>query len=147
MDTIRRSIAEAELDQTIPMYSDGDDRWIRYEELYAEVDAEGSALPPEQWRDGYWDAGEYIVEATEVGIYERVDTVAMIATRYSDGKSLWTYGQMRDEVFPAKSDRQLTYEDWLAASLNTGAYTKVDVIEYRDEEADEVIHERLIVDG
>lgn len=153
MDTIRRSLAEAELDQMIPMYRDGGEGWMRYEELYDEVDAEGSALPPEQWRDGYWDADQYIVEATEVGIYERVDTVATIVTRYANDKSMWTYEQLRDAVFPARVDDadtgssggHLKFDDWLAESLKVGTYRKVDVVEYRNKYEDELVTERLIV--
>jgi hypothetical protein len=126
-----------------------------YEELYEEIDAEGAALPPEQWRDGYWDAGECIVEACEVGIYRRFDVSAMMVTRYTNDKSVWTYEQMRDEVFPAEIEGvdmdqfiggELTFVDWITESLNLGIYRKVDVAEYRDEDDDEIIAERLVID-
>lgn len=136
------------------MYSDRD-QWLRYEELYDAVDAEGSALPADQWRDGYWDAGEFIVEATEVGIYNQVDALATMVTRYTNDKSVWTYEQMRVHVFPAEIEGvdlsqfiggDLTFEDWLAESLNVGIYKKVDVVEYRDEDEGAIVTERLVVD-
>lgn len=155
MDTVSRSTAEEEVDTVIALYRD-DDAVLRYEELYERVDAEGAALPPEQWRDGYWDAAEYIVEASEVGIYHRLNVLASIVMRYTDDRTVWTYEQMRDEVYPAEIEGvdmaqfiggELTFDDWIAESLNVGIYKKVDVVEYRDEDEDEVVAERLIVEG
>lgn len=53
-----------------------------------EVDAEAATLPPEQWRDGYWGVAEYIVEASEVGIYDRLEVLATMVTRYTNDQSL-----------------------------------------------------------
>ena len=54
---------------------------------------------------------------------------------YTNGDTVWTYEQMRDVVFPAEIEGvdmdqfiggELSFEDWLAESLNTGIYKKVD---------------------
>ena len=56
-------------------------------------------------------------------------------TLYTNGETVSTYEQMRDEVFPAEIDGldmdqfiggELSFEDWLAESVNTGIYKKVD---------------------
>ena len=56
-------------------------------------------------------------------------------TLYTNGDTVWTYEQMRDEVFPAEIEGvdmdqfiggELSVADWLAESLNTGIYKKVD---------------------
>jgi len=56
-------------------------------------------------------------------------------TLYTNGETVWTYEQMRDVVFPAAIEGvemdqfiggELSFEDWLAESLNTGIYRKVD---------------------
>ena len=56
-------------------------------------------------------------------------------TLYTNCETVWTYEQMRDEVFPAEIDGldmdqfiggELSFEDWLAESVNTGIYKKVD---------------------
>jgi hypothetical protein len=55
-------------------------------------------------------------------------------TLYTNGKTVGSYEQMRDVVFPAAIDGldmdqfiggQLTFLDWLAESINTGIYNKV----------------------
>lgn len=55
-------------------------------------------------------------------------------TLYTNAKSVWTYEQMRDVVFPAQIDGpdmeqfiggELSFEDWLAESFNSGIYRKV----------------------
>ena len=56
-------------------------------------------------------------------------------TLYTNGETVWTYEQMRDVEFPAEIEGvdmdqfiggELSFEDWLAESLNTGIYKKVD---------------------
>jgi hypothetical protein len=68
-------------------------------------------------------------------------------TLNTNGKTVWTYEQMRDEVFPAgiaglEVDQsiggELSFEDWLAKSTNTGIYNKVDVVVYIDESGEVV---------
>jgi len=60
-------------------------------------------------------------------------------TLYTNGKTVWAYEQMRDVVFPAEIEGvdmdqfiggELSFEDWLAESLNTGIYRKVDEEEW-----------------
>ena len=56
-------------------------------------------------------------------------------TLYTNGEIVWSSEQMRDVVFPAEVDSldrdqfiggELSFQDWLAESLNTGIYKKVD---------------------
>ncbi len=56
-------------------------------------------------------------------------------TLYTNGETVWTYEQMRDVVFPAEVvgldmgqfiGGELRFQDWLAESVNTGIYNKVD---------------------
>ena len=56
-------------------------------------------------------------------------------TLYTNGETVWTFEQMRDVVFPAEIEGvdmdqfiggELSVADWLAESLNTGIYKKVD---------------------
>lgn len=154
MEAISRTIAEREADTVVSLYRDNDDV-LRYEDLYDQVDAEGMALPPDQWRDGYWDAGEFIAEATEVGIYNRVDAFATVVKRYSDGESLWTYEQLRDRVLPQGIEGEdaaqfvgddSTFEAWIAESLIVGTVKEVAVMEYRDQDEGGLVAERLVID-
>jgi len=98
MGTVSRAVAQSEHGCVVRLYRASKDRLLRYAELYEEVDAEGAALPADQWRDGYWDAAEYIVEACDVGIYKRLEVLATMVTRYTNDTSVWTYEQMRAEV-------------------------------------------------
>jgi hypothetical protein len=52
-------------------------------------------------------------------------------TLYTNGEASWTYEQMRDVVFPGEIEGvdpdqfiggEMSFEDWLAESLNTGIY-------------------------
>jgi hypothetical protein len=94
--TISRATAESENGFVVTLYRDGDGALMTYEELYEEVDAEGSALPPEQWIDGAWNAHEYIVEACLVGIYDRLDAVATVVVR-DTGETVVEYTGDGDE--------------------------------------------------
>ena len=86
--SISRRTAEVEHDHMVRLYRADDGTLLTYEELYDEVDAEGSALPADQWRDGYWDAHEYIVEACLVGIYDSMEVLATLVTRDVEGSPM-----------------------------------------------------------
>jgi hypothetical protein len=47
-----------------------------YDELVDALNAEDASLPPETWRDGVWNLNDYMIEAMQVGIIERVDAHA-----------------------------------------------------------------------
>jgi hypothetical protein len=157
---ISRAAAETEVGEVVYLYHDGDGDLMTYEQLADALDTEAAGLPAEQWRDGVWDVGDYIIEACQVGIYVQVEAVASTATRYSDGNAVWTSEQLRDKVFPAAvkgSDesavRQLSFEDWIAHSTESGALTETAVVEYTAEDYDDdgewqerVVAERVIAD-
>lgn len=88
--TIRRTTAESENGCVVRLYRNEDNSLLTYEELYDAVDSEGSALPAEQWRDGYWNPSEYMVEACLVGIYSIVEALATVVHR-ADGTLLVEY--------------------------------------------------------
>ena len=55
-------------------------------------------------------------------------------TLYTNGEIVWTSEQMRGEVFPAEIEGvdmdqfiggELSFQNWLAESINTGIYNKV----------------------
>lgn len=50
-----------------------DNRQYTFEELCDALEAEAATLPPETWRDGYFDFDDYLTEAMQVGIIETVD--------------------------------------------------------------------------
>lgn len=81
----------------VQLYRTGDDQLLTYEELYEEVDAEGSALPPEQWIYGEGNCREYIIEACLVGNYSTEEALAAVVTR-DDGESVVEYISDEDEV-------------------------------------------------
>lgn len=65
-----------------------------------------------------------------VGDDEDQDDMAL----YTNGNTIWTHEQMRDVVFPSQIEGvdmdqfiggELSFEDWLAESVNTGIYRKV----------------------
>ncbi|WP_163796922.1 hypothetical protein [Mycolicibacterium sediminis] len=93
--TIDRAAAVAEDGAIVRMYRH-DGLVLTYDELYAEVDAEGSALPAEQWRDGVWNAHEYIVEACLVGIYDQVEVLATLIE--GESGAVVEYSDDLDEV-------------------------------------------------
>lgn len=88
--TISRTTAESENGCVVRLYRNEYNSLLTYEELYDAVDSEGSALPAEQWRDGYWNPSEYIVEACLVGIYSIVEALAAVVHR-ADGTALVEY--------------------------------------------------------
>lgn len=94
---ISRATAESEDGNVVRMYRTDNDRLLTYKELYDEVDAEGSVLPPEQWIDGVWDCHGYIVEACLVGIYDTVEVQAAVVNRDTD-ETVVEYTGDDDEV-------------------------------------------------
>lgn len=94
--TISRANAQSENGFVVRLYRT-DDRLLTYEELYDEVDAEGSVLPTEQWVDGEWDCHSYIVEACLVGIYDTVEVLAAVVNR-DTGETVVKYTGDDDEV-------------------------------------------------
>lgn len=116
------------------------------EGLALAVEREG--LPPEgQVIDG-GDVESFIFEC---GIYEVLEVAALVVTQYTDGRTRWTNDQLREQVFPVSDYGNLNFEDWLAAQVDAGTLTAVEVLQfigYEDEDADEetVITERLIID-
>lgn len=106
--TVSRASALAEDGFVVRMYRFNDDPLMTYEELYDEVDAEGSALPTEQWRDGVWDAHEYLIEACLVGIYNTVEVVATVVNR-GTGVIVVEYTDDEDEVI---ARRKVVDEDF-----------------------------------
>jgi hypothetical protein len=95
--TISRATAESENGFVVRLYRTDDGTLLTYEELYDEVDAEGSALPPEQWRGGEWDANEYIIEACLVGIYDIEEVLATVVQRHVDGKQVGVVEYVGDD--------------------------------------------------
>jgi hypothetical protein len=128
-----------------------------FDELLPEIKEGLEGLPPEdQVIDGLdedqvidWvDVEGYIRES---GIYELVEVKAWIVTQYTDGRTRWTNDQLREQVFPTSDHSDLSFEDWLAAQVDAGTLTAVEVLQYvgyEDEDADEetLITERLIID-
>jgi hypothetical protein len=154
---LSRATAKSEDGHVVTMYHNGDGELLTYEELAGELDVEAASIPAENWRDGEWDVGDYIIEACLVGIYQQVNAVARVVTRYTDGTSAWTVEQMRDEVFPgavadtAPSGSGPSFENWIAESTKSGAFTQIAVVEYTAEDYDEgdeetVVAERLVTD-
>lgn len=94
--SISRATAESEDGHVVRLYRH-DDRLLTYGELYDEVDAEGSELPPEQWIDGVWDCHGYIVEACLVGIYDVVEVLAAVLIR-DTGEAVVEYSGDDDDV-------------------------------------------------
>ncbi|WP_163789182.1 hypothetical protein [Mycolicibacterium aichiense] len=42
------------------------------DELAAAIEAEAATLPPETWRSGEWNLADYMIEAEQVGIINRI---------------------------------------------------------------------------
>lgn len=45
-----------------------------YDELVDALNVEAATLPADIWRNGVWDVNDYIIEASQVGIIETVDS-------------------------------------------------------------------------
>ena len=56
--------------------------WMTYEELVEAVSEEAAAIPPEEagWRDGEFNAGEYIIEACISGMYGQMEVRTRVKT-------------------------------------------------------------------
>lgn len=134
------------------IYRTDDGRILNFNEAFDELTpemAEGlEGLPPEDQVINGGDVEEFIWES---GIYASVDVHGRIVTQYTDGRTRWTQDQLRAQVFPASDRGDLSFENWLVASVDAGTLAAVDVLQYigyEDEDADEetVIAERQITD-
>lgn len=149
--TIERRAANAALGPFQTVYETDDGRILTFDEAWDELlpdMQEGlEGLPPEsQVIDGA-DVAEFIFES---GIYRLVEVEGRIVSQYSDGQTRWTNDQLREQVFPDSTDDG-SFEDWLAAQVDAGTLTAVEVLQYigsEDEDGDEqaVVTERLIID-
>jgi hypothetical protein len=144
--TVSRFTARVENGSIVSLYRFSDGPLKTYEELAGELEIEAAGLPPEQWIDGEFRVGEYIIEACLVGIYDRVDTDATLGTRYTRGGELFTVEQLREAHASQGADTdKATFDAWLARSLADSTYSEVEIMEYRDEE-DVIVAERRVAD-
>ena len=94
-NTVSRAEAESQV-ATFPLtlYRDRDG-WMTYEELFDSVSSEAATIPAEEagWRDGEFDARDYIIEACQVGLYEALDVHPIIVIEYTEGTHRWTKDQ------------------------------------------------------
>ena len=112
------------------------------------LDVEREGLSPE---DQIIDGGDVESFIFESGIFEVIEVAAVVVTQYTDGRTRWTNDKLREQVFPISEPGGLSFEDWLAAQVDAGTLTAVEVLQfigYENEDADEetVITERLIID-
>jgi len=156
--TVTHEEAESKI-ATFPLtlYRDRGD-WMTYEELFDSVSAEAATIPAEEagWRDGEFDADDYIIEACQVGLYEAVDVSPTIVTEYTDGKHRWTKDELRQNVFPELAVGDDGFEAWLSSSLKAGDLRTIELLQYivdgygdedEDGEPSGVVMERRIVDS
>ncbi len=131
-NTLSRAEAESQV-ATFPLtlYRDRDG-WMTYEELFDSVSSEAATIPAEEagWRDGEFDARDYIIEACQVGLYEALDVHPIIVTEYTDGTQRWTKNQLREHVFPAAAVADVVFEERLSRSLNAGELKTVAFLRY-----------------
>lgn len=75
--TVSSAFAQSELGLTLSLYRD-DRGWMTYDELYQLVCDEAASVPAEEagWRDGEFNAHEYIIEACLVGLYDTINVDA-----------------------------------------------------------------------
>ncbi|MFM8856713.1 MAG: hypothetical protein ACKOI2_05825 [Actinomycetota bacterium] len=134
------------------VYRADDGRVLTFEEVSDELTpemAEGlEGLPAEEQ---VIDGGDVELFLLDSDRYESVEARGHIVTQYCEGRSRWADHELREQVFSCADHDGLTFEDWLAAKLESGMLKAVDVLQfvgYADEGADEetVIVERLIVD-
>jgi hypothetical protein len=133
------------------VYRTDDGRILTYDEAFDELlpeIAEGlEGLPPEDQVIDGGDVEDYIRES---GIYELVEVKAWIVTQYTDGRTRWTNDQLREQVFRTSDHGDWSFEDWLAAQVDAGTLTAVEVLQYigyEDEDDEEkLIAERRIID-
>ena len=101
---IDRETARSELDAEF-LYEYSDD-WMPYDELVNTVSAEAATIPPNEarWRDGVFDADEYIDEACSWGVIGRMEIRTCMTTDYTDGQYRWTADDLRAKVDLHRSD-------------------------------------------
>ncbi|WP_156432607.1 hypothetical protein [Mycobacterium sp. M26] len=128
--------------------------WMTYEELFASVSAEAAAISPEEagWRNGEFDANDYIIEACQVGLYESVDVAPTIVTQYTDGMNRWTKDRLRQKVFPEFALADGGFDDWLSSALRAGELRTVDFLQYiaegyEDGDPNGIVMECRIIDA
>lgn len=150
--TINWQAAKAETGDLTSVYRTDDGRILTFDEVFDELTPELAeeleGLPPEKQVIDGGDVEEYIRES---GVYESIDVEGRIVTHYTDGRTRWSADQLREHVFAASDGDGWSFEGWLAAQVDTGRLTAIDVLQYlgyEDDDADEqtVITERLIVD-
>ncbi|MGW8815554.1 hypothetical protein [Gordonia terrae] len=144
--------ARSELDAEF-LYEYSDD-WMPYDELVNTVSAEAATIPPNEarWRDGVFDADEYIDEACSWGVIGRMEIRTCMTTDYTDGQYRWTADDLRAKVDLHRSDFR-SFDKWLAAALERGDYREVRFLQYIGDEdptgpelKEHVVLERRIVD-
>lgn len=119
------------------VYRAADGRILTFDELTHEM-AEGlEGLPvAEQVIDG-GDAELFLLDSDR---YQSVEARGRIGTQCTDGRRRWTEDELRELVCSTSDPGQLRFEDWLAAQLEAGILTAVEVFQfvgYADEDADE----------
>lgn len=153
-DTVSSAFAQSELGLILSLYRDGRE-WMRYDELYRRVCDEAASVPAEEaaWRDGEFNAHEYIIEACLVGLYDTMNVDARIVIDYTDGKYRCSADALRTRIYPSQNSDNRTFDEWLSAALTAGRYRPVKFLQYvgneytdGDESLDQVVHERRIVD-
>lgn len=144
--TIGRQAVNGETGGFTFVYRTGDGRVLTLDEAFDALTpelAEGlEGLPPQERVIDGGDVEEYIRES---GAYESIEVEGRIVSHYTDGQTRRSADQLRERVFPASGRDGLSFEDWLAAQVNHGRLTAIDVLQYADYEG-AVIAERLIVD-
>ncbi|MGW8815553.1 hypothetical protein [Gordonia terrae] len=153
-DTVSSAFAQSELGLTLSLYRD-DRGWMTYDELCQLVCDEAASVPAEEagWRDGEFNAHEYIIEACLVGLYDTTNVYARIVTDYTDGKYRCSADALRTRIYVSQNSDNLTFDEWLSATVTAGRYRPVEFLQYLgneytdgDESSDQVVHERRIVD-
>lgn len=131
-DAVSREEAESEV-ATFPLtlYRDRDE-WMTHEELFDSVSSEAATIPAEEagWRDGEFDANDYIIEACQVGLYEALDVRPAIVTECTDGTHRWTKDQLREHAFTSAAVADDGFGDWLSRSLKAGELKTVAFLQY-----------------
>ncbi|MCG5433941.1 hypothetical protein LV457_16825 [Mycobacterium sp. MYCO198283] len=91
---------------TVTLYRTAEQPLQTYEELCDKFEAEAADLPPDQWIDGEFRVGEYIIEAVSVGIHQQVEVSASIVNRFIDG-TVASFVTYTDEDGPVIAERRM----------------------------------------
>ncbi|AFR49076.1 hypothetical protein [Gordonia sp. KTR9] len=85
--TVDEATAQSELGCELLYEYDGS--WATYDEVVASVTAEADTIPADKsrWRDGDFDADEYIDEACGWGVIGTIEVRTRIATEYTAASS------------------------------------------------------------